>query len=255
MNMQVLAVFLVLLGLISFIAGLVGLLIVVLQKKQKKPWLIASGVGIVLFILGIAVVAGGTGSSSSDKADNPTTSKSLSKSTVAKGNTTSKESNSSSSESTQTIDFGYEKHPILDQATYPVQWSDNTWAGTQVKVDKVQIIKTKPFKDDATGKMYAGVVLMHFGITASRDISIYPSQGTLVTSDGQQSSADTLNGEDFDGDIAKGVSRDGYVLWELEKMDDPKAIKTLRVKFDANYETDDMDDDNSDKTYDFTINI
>lgn len=252
--MQVLAVFLVLLGLISFIVGLVGLLIVVLQKKQKKPWLIASGVGIVLFILGIAVDAGGTGSSSSDKANNPTTSKSLSKSTVAKGSTT-KKSNSSSSESTQTIDFGYEKHPILDQATYPVQWSDNTWAGTQVKVDKVQIIKTKPFKDDATGKMYAGVVLMHFGITASRDISIYPSQGTLVTSDGQQSSADTLNGEDFDGDIAKGVSRDGYVIWELEKMDNPKAIKTLRVKFDANYDTDDMDDDNSYKTYDFTINI
>lgn len=252
--MQVLAVFLLLLGLISFIVGLVGLLIVVLQKKQKKPWLIASGVGIVLFILGIAVDAGGTGSSSSDKANNPTTSKSLSKSTVAKGSTT-KKSNSSSSESTQTIDFGYEKHPILDQATYPVQWSDNTWAGTQVKVDKVQIIKTKPFKDDATGKMYAGVVLMHFGITASRDISIYPSQGTLVTSDGQQSSADTLNGEDFDGDIAKGVSRDGYVIWELEKMDDPKAIKTLRVKFDANYDTDDMDDDNSNKTYDFTINI
>jgi lysozyme family protein len=96
---------------------------------------------------------------------------------------------------------------------------------------------------------------MHFSITAARDISIYPSQGTLVTSDGQQADADTYNGDDFDGDIAKGVTKDGYVLWELEKMTDPKAIKTLRVKFHANYETDDMDDDNAYKDFDFTINL
>lgn len=174
---------------------------------------------------------------------------------VAKGSNTEKESNSSSSDAGKTIEFGYEKHPILAEATYPVQWSDNSWAGTQVKVDKARVIQVKPFKDSGNGKTYQGIVLMHFSITAARDISIYPSQGTLVTSDGQQADADTYNGDDFDGDIAKGVTKDGYVLWELEKMTDPKAIKTLRVKFHANYETDDMDDDNAYKDFDFTINL
>lgn len=253
--MEVLAVFLVLLGLIFFIVGLVGLLIVVLQKKQKKPWLIASGVGIVLFVLGIAVAAGGTGSSSSENADNSATSKSLPKSTVAKGSNTKKEKSSSSSSQEKTIDFDNNKLSVLANVTYPVQWSDNSWAGTQVSVDKATLVKVDPFKDDGDGKTYSGIVVVHFKITAARDISIFPSQGTLITSDGQQAEADSYDSDSFDGDIGKGVTKDGYVAWELEKMDDPKAIKTLRIKFDASYETDDLDDDNAYKTYDFTISI
>ncbi|MFT9039507.1 hypothetical protein [Schleiferilactobacillus harbinensis] len=221
------------------------------KKKFYKRWWFWVIVAVAVVLM---VVIPQMGNSDSGSSATTASSAKPSAQKVAKGSSTKKESKSSST-SDKTIDFDNAKHKVLTSATYPVQWSDVSWVGTQVKVDKALLIKVPPFKDDGDGKTYQGIVVMHFKITAARDINIYPTQGTLVTSDGQQAEADSYDSDDFDGAIAKGVTKDGYVAWELPKMDDPKAIKTLRVKFDANYDTDDMDDDNSSKTYDFTINL
>ncbi|MBM6411746.1 hypothetical protein JNW94_14890, partial [Lacticaseibacillus paracasei] len=76
-----------------------------------------------------------------------------------------------------------------------------------------------------------------------------------VTSDGQQVDGTNFSGDDFDGQISKDVDRDGTVVWALEKMDDPRSLKTIRLKWSANYDTDDMEDDNANKDYDATINL
>ncbi|BAN73789.1 hypothetical protein N577_006235 [Lacticaseibacillus rhamnosus 2166] len=77
----------------------------------------------------------------------------------------------------------------------------------------------------------------------------------MVTSDGQQVDGTNFSGDDFDGQISKDVDRDGTVVWALEKMDDPRSLKTIRLKWSANYDTDDMEDDNANKDYDATINL
>lgn len=220
------------------------------QQKVKKPfykrvwfWI------LVVVVLAIAVPAIGGGGSGSSK---NTSSSSSTK--AAKGSST-KESDKTAPTPKKTISFDNGDKKIIAEATYPVKLTDSSWAGTTVSIDKARLVQVKPFKDDGDNKMYQGIVLVHFNIKATRDISIYPGQGTLITSDGQQTDADQYDSDDFDGDIAKGVSKDGNVAFELPKMQDPKAIKTLRLKWDANYNTDDMSDENSSKTYDVTINL
>lgn len=125
-----------------------------------------------------------------------------------------------------------------------------------MKIDRIRIAKIKPFKDtEEKNTVYNGIVLVHFSVTAQRDINFYPTQGTLVTSDGQQVEANMYSSDSFDDEIAKGATKSGNVLFALTKLDNPKDLKTLRLKWDANYDTDNYDDDNSSHTYDVTVNL
>lgn len=194
----------------------------------------------------LALALAGCGNSTSNNSSNS------SKASVAKGQNTS--SSKESSDSSEKITYNYQDVSVISKATYPVSYSDNSWAGTTVGIDKVTVYRVKPFTD-ASKKTYQGLVTAHFKIHTTRDISIYPSQGTLVTSDGQQVDGTNFSGDNFDGQISKDVDRSGTVVWALEKMNDPKSLKTLRLKWSANYDTNDMEDDNANKDYDATINL
>ena len=202
-----------------------------------------------LVLVSVALLALALAGCSSSANSNSSSSNKVS---VAKGQNTS--SSKGSSDSSEKITYNYQDVSVLSKATYPVSYSDNSWAGTTVGIDKITVYRVKPFTD-ASKKTYQGLVTAHFKIHTTRDISIYPSQGTLVTSDGQQVDGTNFSGDDFDGQISKNVDRDGTVVWALEKMDDPRSLKTIRLKWSANYDTDDMEDDNANKDYDATINL
>lgn len=210
----------------------------------KKPWFWVI-IAVIVVIAFFAMIGSGNGDGNSSS----TTAKS---SKVAKGFSTKKDESSSSE---KTISFDNGRKTIVAESDHAVSWSDSAWAGTTVSVDNAKIIQVKPFKDDGDGKAYQGIVQVHFNLKATRDISIYPAQATLITSDGQQADADQYDSDNFDGDIAKGVSSDGTVSFELPKMTDPSSIKTLRLKFSGNYDTDNYDDDNAYHDYDVTINL
>ncbi|MEE6716048.1 hypothetical protein [Schleiferilactobacillus harbinensis] len=156
----------------------------------------------------------------------------------------------------KTIPIDNEDAEVVSEANFNPNFTDSAWAGTGVKIDRIRIAKIKPFKDtEEKNTVYNGIVLVHFSVTAQRDINFYPTQGTLVTSDGQQVEANMYSSDSFDGEIAKGATKSGNVLFALTKLDNPKDLKTLRLKWDANYDTDNYDDDNSSHTYDVTVNL
>ena len=61
--------------------------------------------------------------------------------------------------------------------------------------------------------------------------------------------------EHFAGDLMKGTKTSGYAAYPLKELNDVNDIKSLRINFRASYETDNYDDDNSNHTYDITLNL
>ncbi|MFT9050037.1 hypothetical protein [Liquorilactobacillus nagelii] len=218
------------------------------NAQSKKPfykkwwvWLVAV---IAVFFVFVAVGGNSNKTSESDK-------------TVSKASghkTTASEKGSSSQSASSKITVSYKDYKVASQKTYDTNYSDTGWSPAAVTVKKVVIYKlAKPYKyesaNDGTFQI-TGFVRMYYTIKANRDISIYPSQGTYVYSNGEQHEADV--GEGWDGDISSGATKTGTVEVPVK---DTSNISTIRSKFDANYDTSNYDDDNANHTYDFTINL
>ncbi|WP_125980084.1 hypothetical protein [Loigolactobacillus iwatensis] len=145
---------------------------------------------------------------------------------------------------------------VQKMKTYKVGVTDTAWAGTHVKISRVKVVKFKKFKDPITKKTYHGYVAVKMSVNPTqRDISFNPTLGSVLTSDGQQVDADGFDSGSWDGDLDKGVKRSGTVYFNLTKLKNPKKIKSIRLKWDADYETDDVNDNNANKTYDITVNL
>lgn len=219
--------------------------------KNNKPfykiwwfWLI-----VVVLVVIIVGMIGGSGSSSDDSSSDVKQAKT--------SNTTKDASDSNSAKSkSKTIALDNDSADIIKEVSYNPNYNDNSWAGTNVNIDRIKVATIKPFKDkEENNNIYKGLVIVHFNVQASQDIDFYPTQGTLVTSDGQQVDANSYSSDDFDGEIAKGAKKSGNVLFTLTTLNNPKDLKNIRLKWDADYETDNMDDDNAYKTYDITIDL
>jgi hypothetical protein len=223
-----------------------------LQSKPGKPvykkwwfWLLA-----VVAVLAVFIAIGSENSSK--------TSTSNSQSTTAKATghkTTTEEKGSSSQKAkAQKITVDYQTYQVASQKTYTTNYTDTGWSPATVTVNKVVIYKlAKSYKyksaNDGTFQT-TGFVRLYYTIKANRDVSIYPSQGTYVYSNGEQHEADT--GESWDGDISNGATKTGTVEVPIKNTSN---ISTIRTKFDADYDTSDYDDSNANHTYDFTLNL
>ncbi|MFT8955535.1 hypothetical protein [Liquorilactobacillus satsumensis] len=218
----------------------------------KKWWVWVLAVVVVIFLLGS--FGGHDSSNAKSKTTNTSTTGSAKGHKTTKSETGEKSSVESKSKS---LTVSYKDYDVSSDKTYSVTFSDSSWANTKVNVDKVQIYKlSKGYAYDSAndGKFnIQGFVKVHFNITAGRDISIYPTQGTAVFDNGEQHEADT--GESWDGDISNGATKEGWVTFPIKALNDTSSIKSIRYKFDANYETDNYDDENSHHTYDFTLNL
>ena len=167
------------------------------------------------------------------------------------------DSESDSDSDSDSITIGDDDIDIADQKAYSTSFTDSSWAKSTFKIDKVTVYKTDGTYTSGSGndkKDFNGVVKVHMSIHAGQDISAYPTQAKLSTNDGQQVEAD-MDSDDFDGDLNSGTDSDGNLYFVLSKLSSVKDITSIRLKWDASYDTDDYDDDNAYKTFDTTLNL
>lgn len=149
---------------------------------------------------------------------------------------------------------GADSAVLVADKSYSVTWSDNSWAGLNISVDKVDIIKVSGYKDYSDDE-YQGFAVVHYNIdNTQQDVSAYPEQADVSTNTGLQTSGN-YEMEHFAGDLMKGTKTSGYAAYPLKELNDVNDIKSLRINFRASYETDDYNDNNSNHTYDFTLNL
>ncbi|MFT9452739.1 hypothetical protein [Liquorilactobacillus ghanensis] len=219
------------------------------NQKNNKPfykkwWVWVLAVVVIIFLIG---VFGGTGNS---KSNNNT--KQNSTENASGHSTTNKEKGNTTSP--QKITVSYQNYSISHSKTYLTNYENTMWNAATVKVAKIVVYTLKnptKYKSANDGTFQAtGFVRIYFNVKANRDISIYPTQGTYIFNNTEQHEADA--GETWDGDISNGVTKNGSVTVPIK---DVSNLKTVRIKFDGNYNTNDYDDNNSDHTYDFTLNL
>lgn len=143
---------------------------------------------------------------------------------------------------------------FLADKTYKVDYSNSDWSEMKVGIDEVSIVKVKNY-EDYSDKTAEGFAVIHVNLDdIKRDITAYPQQGTILTNTGQQSEGSyELRG--WDGEIMKGASKGGYAAFPIEKLENIEDINNIRFSFEAHYETEDYDDDNSHHEYDITIDL
>lgn len=231
-------------GIVGLILGIIAL---VINRKAKKMLAL---IGTILSAASIIIVLA-TQAMYSKALDDA--SDSFSKATVS--NTSS--SSSSSSNNGKTIEVNYDKYDVKSSKTYKVDFSNDEWAGTNIKIDSVKVYKlAKTYKYDSANDGnfdVNGFVQVHMSVSPTRDIQAYPTQGTMIYSNGEQHGADSS--ESWDGDIANGATKTGTITVPVSSLDKVDSLSSIRFKFDAYYDTDDYEDDNANHTYDLTLNL
>lgn len=220
------------------------------MKSNKKPfykqwWAVTITFIFVFFVGYIFGSAASSSDDSNDEASVASSSKSSSKST-----TDDKSSGKNNAKKTLTV--SYKNYEISSEKTFKPNYTNNSWAGGSVSVDRITLYKTaKAYNYDSAndGKFtIQGFMQIHYVIKTKADVSVYPTQGTYIYSNGEQHGADST--ESWDGDISKNVTKQGTVTVPVEKISN---VNSVRVKFDASGQ--DFSDDSLDHDFDFTITL
>lgn len=220
------------------------------MKSNKKPfykqwWAVTIAFIFVFFVGYIFGSAASSSDDSNDEASVASSSKSSSKST-----TDDKSSGKNNAKKTLTV--SYKNYEISSEKTFKPNYTNNSWAGGSVSVDRITLYKTaKAYNYDSAndGKFtIQGFMQIHYVIKTKADVSVYPTQGTYIYSNGEQHGADST--ESWDGDISKNVTKQGTVTVPVEKISN---VNSVRVKFDASGQ--DFSDDSLDHDFDFTITL
>lgn len=220
------------------------------MKSNKKPfykqwWAVTIAFIFVFFVGYIFGSAASSSDDSNDEASVASSSKSSSKST-----TDDKSSGKNNAKKTLTV--SYKNYEISSEKTFKPNYTNNSWAGGSVSVDSITLYKTaKAYNYDSAndGKFtIQGFMQIHYVIKTKADVSVYPTQGTYIYSNGEQHGADST--ESWDGDISKNVTKQGTVTVPIEKI---SSVNSVRVKFDASGQ--DFSDDSLDHDFDFTITL
>ncbi|MFZ2332377.1 hypothetical protein ACQ5RZ_08255 [Lactobacillus delbrueckii subsp. bulgaricus] len=220
------------------------------MKSNKKPfykqwWAVTIAFIFVFFVGYIFGSAASSSDDSNDEASVASSSKSSSKST-----TDDKSSGKNNTKKTLTV--SYKNYEISSEKTFKPNYTNNSWAGGSVSVDSITLYKTaKAYNYDSAndGKFtIQGFMQIHYVIKTKADVSVYPTQGTYIYSNGEQHGADST--ESWDGDISKNVTKQGTVTVPVEKI---SSVNSVRVKFDASGQ--DFSDDSLDHDFDFTITL
>lgn len=154
-----------------------------------------------------------------------------------------------------TLKVDYKNYKIKAIKAYRVNYTDHSWDGGDVNINKIVIYQTaKPYKYDSAndGKFTIhGFAKIYMSVKAADDISIYPTQGTYSYSNGEQHEGDSM--ENWDGDINDGIKKSGTITLPIQKLTSTSSLKSIRMKFDASSQ--DEDSQSMDKTFDLTINL
>ncbi|GEN94445.1 hypothetical protein [Pediococcus ethanolidurans] len=230
------------------------------MKKHKLGYILGTIlIVIVLIIGGVTIYHQGVQEGKRIAAKtilSATNEKSSSTETESDSSGTDSSEDSESSESDDnTITLDDEDYEVTDSKDYKPVFSDSSWTNTKVGIDEVKVLQSDGTTEDSDGNEVNGIVAVHYTIDAGKDINMYPTQGTMNTNSGEQVEADMSASDDFDGELNSGASVDGWVIYFLKKLDSIKDLTSVRLKWDADYDTDDIDDDNFSHTYDATVQL
>ncbi len=97
---------------------------------------------------------------------------------------------------------------VQGKQDYSTNFNDNSWAGVNLNIDRVSVVKTTDIKDYSDNQ-YNGFVAVHYNIdNTQQDVSIYPNQATIITDYGEQvDDGGVFNYDSWDGDFMKGTKK------------------------------------------------
>ncbi len=220
------------------------------MKSNKKPfykqwWAVTIA---FIFVFFVGYIFGSAASSSDDSNDEA----SVARSSKSSSKSTTDDKSSGKNNTKKTLTVSYKNYEISSEKTFKPNYTNNSWAGGSVSVDSITLYKTaKAYNYDSAndGKFtIQGFMQIHYVIKTKADVSVYPTQGTYIYSNGEQHGADST--ESWDGDISKNVTKQGTVTVPVEKISN---VNSVRVKFDASGQ--DFSDDSLDHDFDFTITL
>lgn len=217
------------------------------------------GLGLIL-AFGVALGACGD-SPSEEQTDGKATAKT--ESTIQSTSTEIETTESTTNDSNLLINSDYKKiatnsgaelATLVDEKSYSCDWSDNSWNGLNLSIDRVNIIKTDNY-EDYSGETYEGFVVIHWNIDNTQsDVATYPEMATLNTNTGVQTEGN-YEMEQFAGDLMKGSKVAGNAAYPLKTLESVDDITSLRILFYGTYETDDWEDDNAHHDYDVSLEL
>ena len=220
------------------------------MKSNKKPfykqwWAVTIA---FIFVFFVGYIFGSAASSSDDSNDEA----SVARSSKSSSKSTTDDKSSGKNNAKKTLTVSYKNYEISSEKAFKPNYTNNSWAGGSVSVDSITLYKTaKAYNYDSAndGKFtIQGFMQIHYVIKTKADVSVYPTQGTYIYSNGEQHGADST--ESWDGDISKNVTKQGTVTVPVEKISN---VNSVRVKFDASGQ--DFSDDSLDHDFDFTITL
>jgi hypothetical protein len=154
------------------------------------------------------------------------------------------------------LEINYDDYRLKDQKDYTADFTDESWVDTKVVIDKVEIdqVAAQEYDSANDGKFDVnGFVRLHMSVTPTRDINFYPTQGTAIYNDGQQQEA--TGNESWDGEIAKDATKDGWISFPVKELNNVTDLTSIRLKFTADYDTDNYEDDAAYQDYDLTLDL
>lgn len=210
--------------------------------KNKTYWISIVGVLVVLML-----IMDGVTYHSVHKLFHPTTQSAM---------VTDHDTDDTTTSGKDTVKLDYKSYKYSQKKTYNLNQDVNSWDYANVKINNVTIYKlAKTYKKvGLDGKKGNCLVIINMTVKANKDISFYPTQGSVSTNAGQQAEA-MMGNDDFDGDLDSGISKTGDVAVVYNNVNKISDIKKLRFKFDAYSQDDNDDSDDSSNSYDLDINL
>lgn len=150
------------------------------------------------------------------------------------------------------IVYGDQNPKVKFEAEYKTDWKDDSWEDVDFEIDKVKVVEVDKFKDGEEEE-YKGLLSMHFTLKndGEREVSIHPSEATLVLEDGTEIKAEHF--ADYWEDIfEKDKQKDGYVHFKFDETDELDQIKEIHLTFKGHY-TDSDDKEAVDHEYDVQL--
>lgn len=174
-----------------------------------------------------AVVLGGCGSETTTIKDDDSTAET--QTTVSGTETTATDKSNDGSEAETPEESAKETDDIW---TY---YNDATWSddfnGVVTTIEKVVVTDKVPAEGDVENLTASAVgVKMSIKNNTDKIFTTYPDQAELVTSTGEQVTANMLYSDHLGGEIDEGVLKEGNVIWFLDRGN-AENIEWIKMKW------------------------
>lgn len=119
---------------------------------------------------------------------------------------------------------------------------EGTWEGLKFTVQKVVVSDQAPKLGENGEEIIGsavGVKMQVENTSADKIYTTYPDQATLVTSTGEQVSADFWVSDNLGGEIHEGVVKEGDLIFYLERGE-ATAVEWVKLIWSNSYSEDDL---------------